>query len=301
MTRLRTATVRQAGPVSRGPRPAPLPAHGRVDGRRRSRPIRRASAGLTSVRAGALLALVLSTVALYGATTTDAFALHRTDVTGAVYTSRDTIDAALDVPAGANLFEVRTGDLAARLREIPAIRSVDVAVVLPDRLRVVIHEREPLLAWRVGGGTFLVDSTGFVLAQLGDHPPAGAAVLPVVDDRRAASVGLEVGAVIDPVSLDAALRIGSLLPADVGSDGTRLGIAYDDTDGFTVTGAPSGWTAVFGFYTLTLRPTDLIPGQVRLLRSVLAGQEGKLARILLADDKSGTLLPRSTPKPSAKP
>ena len=47
----------------------------------------------------------------------------------------------------------------------------------------------------------------------------------------------------------------------------------------TTTGSPStaGRTAggaTFGFYTPTIRRTDLIPGQVRLLRSLLAGQRG---------------------------
>ena len=301
MSRLRSATVRQAGPVSRGPRPIPLPAHGRVDGRRRSRPIRRASAGLTSVRAGALLVLVLSTIGLYWATTTGAFALHETVITGAVYTPADAIDAALDVPLGANLFEVHAGDLAVRLRNLPAVRSVDVSVGLPDRLSVVIHEREPLIAWRVGIRTYLVDATGFLLGQVDATTQDRAATLPVVDDRRATSTTLLVGATIDPVSLDAALRLGSIVAADVGSAGTGLSITYDDTDGFTVAREPAGWAAVFGFYTPTLRPTDLIPGQVRLLRSALAGQEAKLSRLVLADDQSGTMVFLATPKPKAKP
>ena len=38
-------------------------------------------------------------------------------------------------------------------------------------------------------------------------------------------------------------------------------------------GDPDGWNAIFGFYTPTLRTTDLVPGQVRLLRSLLADDE----------------------------
>ena len=45
--------------------------------------------------------------------------------------------------------------------------------------------------------------------------------------------------------------------------------------GFTLKAEPVGWSAVFGFYTPTLRTTDLIPGQVRLLRSMLAGPRGR--------------------------
>ena len=49
---------------------------------------------------------------------------------------------------------------------------------------------------------------------------------------------------------------------------------------------------MFGFYTPTLRTTDLIPGQVRLLRSMLAGREDDVLRVILADDRSGTYVPR---------
>ena len=61
---------------------------------------------------------------------------------------------------------------------------------------------------------------------------------------------------------------------------------------------PGSWTAVFGFYTPTLRTTDLVPGQVRLLRSLLAGRETTVSRVVLADDESGTYVPVETPKPS---
>ena len=64
---------------------------------------------------------------------------------------------------------------------------------------------------------------------------------------------------------------------------------------------------MFGFYTPTLRTTALIPGQVRLLRSLLYGQEAKVLRVVLADDRSGTFIPRAAasgkpaPSPSAGP
>ena len=59
-----------------------------------------------------------------------------------------------------------------------------------------------------------------------------------------------------------------------------------------------GWSAVFGFYTPTLRSTELIKGQVRLLRSFLADREPTVSRIILADDRNGTYIPRVTARPS---
>jgi len=70
-----------------------------------------------------------------------------------------------------------------------------------------------------------------------------------------------------------------------------------------VRASPVGWLAIFGFYTPTLRTTELIPGQVRLLRSLLADREATVERVVLADGTSGTYLPRPTakPTPTARP
>ena len=56
---------------------------------------------------------------------------------------------------------------------------------------------------------------------------------------------------------------------------------------------------MFGFYTPSLRTTDLIPGQVRLLRSLLAGREATIKRVVLASQTDGTYVPRATPSPSS--
>ena len=67
-------------------------------------------------------------------------------------------------------------------------------------------------------------------------------------------------------------------------------------------GEPDGWNAIFGFYTPTLRTTELIPGQVRLLRSLLlANDEADVQRVILADEDSGTWIPRRTPQPTDSP
>ena len=54
---------------------------------------------------------------------------------------------------------------------------------------------------------------------------------------------------------------------------------------------------MFGFYTPSLRQTELIPEQVRLLRSLLIGREPLVDRIILASGTNGTYIPRPTPKP----
>ena len=62
-----------------------------------------------------------------------------------------------------------------------------------------------------------------------------------------------------------------------------------------------GWSAVFGYYTPSLRTTDIIPEQVRLLRSLLIGREQLVDRVILASGTDGTYIPKPTPKPTTKP
>ncbi len=207
----------------------------------------------------------------------------------------------MDMPEGENVFTIQTGELAGRIAEIPAIASATVSVALPDEVRVAVSERVALLAWRIGAHTYLVDGDGLLFAELGPDAPAAAAELPVVVDGRLSSMVLGIGSALDSVTLDAALRLGSLTPADVGSGARDLVLRVDDANGFTMRTRPASWTAVFGFYTPTLRTPDLVPGQVRLLRSLLAGREDGVERVILADDHSGTYIPRESQEPALTP
>lgn len=265
---------------------------------RRTRPIRRASAGLTPVRAGALLAMLGSAAAIYGVAASSAFGLNALALEGVAYTEEAAIRTTLAVPDGVNLFSLQTDDLEAALHGLPTVARAEIAVNLPDTLRVRIEEREPILTWAVGERRFLVDAAGRLFAELADPPPADAPSLPVLQDRRSASRRLATGDRLDPVDLDAATRLGSLTPADVGSGAAALGVAVTDEEGFVLATEPEGWTAIFGFYTPSLRTPELVAGQVRLLRSLLTGREAEVARVILASDTDGTFVPKPSPDPS---
>jgi hypothetical protein len=107
--------------------------------------------------------------------------------------------------------------------------------------------------------------------------------------------------VLDPVVLDAATRIASLTPSQVGSHASALHVAVTDARGFVVSTGDSGWTAVFGSYGRSQRTPALIPGQVQLLGALLAGREDRIETVILADDRDGTYIAKPTPKASAKP
>ncbi len=295
----------QRSPVRRAPPARPTTRKPHTESPiRRTRTVRRASAGLSPIRAGALLAMLVATAAIYGVANSSAFVFEDLQVEGALFTDIEAIEDELEDVRSQNLFGLRTGTLEAGLNDLPTIRSVDVSVRLPDGLLVRVEERTPILVWRVGARRYLVDGEGRLFARTGEDPdsqPAGAAALPVVEDRRATSAGLSVGGKLEAVDLDAATRLASLKPADVGSEATGLTVAVGDANGFVIRARPDSWSAVFGFYTLSLRTPELIPGQVRLLRSLLIGREPQLDRVILASETDGTYTVRPTPRPSATP
>jgi hypothetical protein len=265
---------------------------------RRTRSVRRASAGLSAVRAGAALAMLASAAAIYGVAASSAFDYARLQVDGLEYTDGAAVEAALARVRGENLFGLSTQPLEADLETLSTVAAAHVHVRLPETLAVTLEERRPVLIWQVGSRRYLADGDGALFTMLGTDPPPGAAGLPVIDDRRAASAGLSVDRRLDDVDLDAATRLASLVPADVGSSAVSLGVSVTDENGFTLEARPAGWSAVFGFYTPSLRTTELIPGQVRLLHSLLEGREDQVGRVILASETDGTYTPRATPRAS---
>jgi hypothetical protein len=247
----------------------------------------------------ALLALLASGAGIYGVGAAPAFGLASLDVAGLRYTDEAAIRSRLAIPPGTNLFGLATEPLEAKLRELPTVTRAAVSVELPTTLSVEIAERSPILVWQVGERRHLVDRDGRLFAELGARPTEEARSLPVVDDRRAASASLAVGMDVDPVDLDAATRLGSLRPTDVGSAARDLIVELTDEEGYVLRAAPSGWAAVFGFYTPSLRTPEIIPGQVQLLRSLLVEEgERNVVRATLAGETDGTF---TTPRPDPTP
>lgn len=260
---------------------------------RRGPTIRRASAGLSPIRAGAFLVMLLTGAAMYGLVATDAFAFKQVDLEGAHFTSELAVRTALALGDGTNLVRLRTDGLAAALRQLPTVKDAAVSVGLPGTVRVVLDERVPILIWQTDAGSFLVDDHGVLFALADASPTEAVQGLPVLADHRESATDLHVGATLDPVDLDAATRLGSIVPADVGSTATSLAVSVDDDNGFVVKSVPDGWTATFGYYTPSLRQPTLVPDQVRALRSVMAQVgEAKLATVILAGDHDGTYTTR---------
>jgi len=269
---------------------------------RRTRRVRRSSAGMTPARAGAALAMLICAGAVYGVAATEAFGFTTLRVEGESIVPEPAIRERLTLTQGQNLFQITTEPLENRVREIPAVESVDISIELPNTVVANVVERTPILVWQVDDRGFLVDTGGVLFAERPDPPPPVVAALPVVTDERAPSRSLGVTASLSPLDLDAATRLASLTPAQLGSAASGLAVSVTDANGFVVKAKPKGWTAVFGFYVLSIRTPDMIPGQVQVLTRLLAEHgESRVATAFLADERDGTFIPRDSPKPSATP
>jgi hypothetical protein len=267
---------------------------------RRTRRVRRSSAGLTPVRAGAGLAMLVSAGAIYGLAATSAFGFARLQIDGATITSNAVVGQRLGLAPGTNIFQIATEPLESRLREIPAVAGAEISIGLPDTVAVTIQERKPLLVWQTTLSRLLVDSTGLLFGEVGEAPPASIAGLPVILDTRLASGSFAITSSVDPVDLDVATRLASLTPAGVGSAASGLAVSVTDENGFVLRSVPESWAAIFGFYGRSLRTPELVAGQVQLLASLLAkAGEANVETVILADDRDGTFIPKPTPKPSA--
>ena len=268
---------------------------------RRTRPVKRASAGLTPIRAGAALAMLLSAFAIYGVAASPAFEFDELRIEGATYTDTDAVEGILEQARGVNLFRLSTVPLAASLRQLPTVADARIGLGLPGTVTVVLLERQPVLIWKGGSQRYLVDRDGLIVGRLGDDVPPEATQLPSVVDERVRSSSLGTGSRLDPVDVDAATRLASLTPIQVGSAARKLAVVVTDDHGYELRAQPGGWTAIFGFYTPSLRKPDIIPGQVRLLGRLLEGREASVASIVLADEHDGTYVARPRPSPSPTP
>lgn len=249
---------------------------------------------LTPARAAAVLGILASIGSIYGLASTSAFSFSRAEIPNLRWTPREAVEAAIGVPAGTNLFRLSVAPIEERLRDLPSVADASVAVSLPDTLVVAVTEREAILVWSVGESGFLVDREGVLFARTEPGTTADDG-LAIIADSRPASTSLAVGDALDPIDLDAATRLGALVPADVGSVADSLVVTVSEAQGFVIGTSPASWVAVFGLYTPSLRTPALVPGQVRLLRSLLDGRESTIAQVILADAENGTFIPKPTP------
>jgi cell division protein FtsQ len=162
-------------------------------------------------------------------------------IEGAHHVAVDAVVAASGL-LDAQAFTASTSRARDRLiRALPAVRDARIEVRIPDRARVVLTERIPILRWLAGGIEWFVDADGVLFSSI---DPRGAPEIHVTDERSARQAGDR----LDPALVDAAAKLAHLGPGDLRPDATspRVVLASGATGLVLRVGVGTGWEIRFG-------------------------------------------------------
>jgi cell division protein FtsQ len=150
------------------------------------------------------------------------FGARAVTVTGNTHESAAQVIAQAGLASHPPLLDVNAGAVAARLEQLPWVRSASVNVSWPDGVHVTVAEETPRLEVSVAGGRWAtLSADGRVLDVSAARPP-GLVLLTVLQPPGAPGTVL-------PVSDDAGLDVASTLPASFAAQVTA------------VTVEPAGW------------------------------------------------------------
>lgn len=163
-----------------------------------------------------------------------AFYVYDAEVEGARFTPTAEIYRQAGIE-GYSIFFVEANQVTQRLESLPYILRVRVHASLPDRVRIVVTEREPVLLYEDGAGSHWVDAEGVFMPAVPGHAvgltlvdETAAAPMTVADGRRRLATGL----------LQAVLTVHQRMPSV-----TRF--RYQPSYGLMFT-SPEGWQVYLG-------------------------------------------------------
>jgi len=219
-----------------------------------------------------------------------------------------------------NVFRIRASEIVADLQGLPQVKAAYATVTVPAAVSVLVEERQPVFAWSDGEAAWLVDREGTLFAPAPGHaaaaedPVAGDEVagtdpsgpadevaeadavaeagqiawadpalvdLPVVEDERLVAEPPGIGSQLPLIDLLVMRQLLALTPELLGSRAEELQLRVDQHDGYVLQ-SDRGWQAIFGHYTPTVQPPDVVPRQVQCLVWLLASEERQLERVRLA-------------------
>ena len=122
------------------------------------------------------------------------FYIYRADVENARYTSAAQVFTTAKIDRW-SIFFLNPTVIAERVAQLPHVRSADVSLSLPARVRIILQEREPVLLYQVQAERFWVDAEGAVAPAADDRQN----LLKLVDD--------DTGAKTDSTHLDTTLLL----------------------------------------------------------------------------------------------
>jgi hypothetical protein len=234
-------------------------------------------------RIGALLLFAVLVAGLVALVNGPWLRVTRTAHAGERYTPADQLQAVLAAYLGRPLLGLDSGEIAARLADLPAIAEARVSASLPDGLQVAIIEKPPAAIWRTPDTHLVLAADGSVIGSLSRTAtlPRELARLPAIDDQRQASRALDVGMTVPLPELDAARRLLDLDPELLGSHADSFTLRVDEEYGFMLVSVQPDWQAALGYYQAAPdetaeEATARLEAQVTAIRTLFAEQPERL-------------------------
>lgn len=106
----------------------------------------------------------------------DQFYVYVPELRGAKYLAAADVVPASGV-VGYNVFFIEPRKVEKAVAALPVVKSVQVAVAVPNRVVIAVQEREPKLIWQRGAESYWVDDEGVALPIKAERPE-----LPVMRD-----------------------------------------------------------------------------------------------------------------------
>lgn len=149
----------------------------------------------------ALVVLVVLAVAAWVVYFSSLLATAAVTVSGAREVTPEQVTTAAAVPLGVPLARQDLDAIARRATTVPQVSAATVTREWPDRVRITVTERQPLLGIAQPGGYLVVDKTGLVFETRPVLPPG---VVQVAADPTDRPLLVELGSVV--ASLPDAVR-----------------------------------------------------------------------------------------------
>jgi len=115
-----------------------------------------------------LVALVAASIWLVFFSTV--LAVKGVEVRGTEVLTTQQVREAAAVPSGEPLARVDLDAIAARIRALAIVKSVDVTRAWPDRIRITVHERTAVAVVAVGSGFKAIDEDGVLFRDFARRP-----------------------------------------------------------------------------------------------------------------------------------
>jgi cell division septal protein FtsQ len=130
--------------------------------------------------------------ALYALFWSPYFRIRTVEVQGVTLSNADFVRAA--VPLGGSIWSIPSTQITHQIVAHEPVESVEVLRGIPDGVRLVVHERQPIIAWVAAGTVNLVDAKGEIFLQ---YPETA---LPATDTSLGARIA-ELPRVVDTQNL----------------------------------------------------------------------------------------------------